>query len=189
MSAGSLIGFALAFIAATWIISLVFGAGMLVLSRATRRDPALERAATGVALVMPPLLGAAAVAAVIVYSIRAAGGAGDHCGPHDHHPHLCVIHGAAWAANAWAVAALAVAGAVVLARGVRLMVAHVRGGRAIDDLGRIAVEMDGVLHVPSERPFLFVAGARGGAIFVSSAAWQALAPAERAAAVAHERAH
>jgi Zn-dependent protease with chaperone function len=189
MAAGSLVGFGLALVAAIWAVSLALGASALLLSRMARRDPALERAAVSVALVAPPILGAAAVMAILVHSFAAAGSNADHCGGHGHHLHLCVAHGAAWAANAWAVAALAAVAALMLARAVFLVESLVRGSRAIADLRRVATETDGVFLVPSDRLFVFTAGIRRGATFASSAAWRALGPDERAAAVAHERAH
>ena len=189
MATGSLVGFGLALVAAIWTVSLALGASALLLSRMARRDPALERAAASIALVAPPILGAAAVVAILVHSFAAAGSDGDHCGGHAHHLHLCVVHGAAWAANAWAVAALAAASALMLARVVFLVASFVRGSRAIGDLRRVAVETDGVFLVPSDRLFVFTAGIWRGATFASSAAWRALGPDERAAALAHERAH
>lgn len=189
MATGSLVGFGLALVAAIWTVSLVLGASALLLSRMARRDPALERAAASVALVAPPILGAAAVVAILLHSFAAAGSDGDHCGGHAHHLHLCVVHGAAWAANAWAVAALAAVAALMLVRVVVLVASLVRGSRAIGDLRRVAVETDGVFLVPSDRLFVFTAGIWRGATFASSAAWRALGPDERAAALAHERAH
>lgn len=189
MASGSLVGFALALVAAIWAVSLTLGATALLVSRVTGRDPALERTAASVALVAPLVLGTAAVLAIVVHSFAAAGSSADHCGGHAHHLHLCVAHGAAWAANAWAVGALAAVAAMAVARAAALVVSLVGGSRAIGDLRRVAVETDGVLVVPSDRLFVFTAGIRRGATFASSAAWRALGPDERAAAVAHERAH
>lgn len=189
MAAGSLVGFGLALVAAIWAVSLLLGATALLVSRASGRDPALERVAASVALLAPPILGAAAVLAIVVHSFAAAGSTADHCGGHGHHLHLCVAHGAAWAANAWAVASLVAVGALVLARAVDLFTSFVRGLRAIADLRRVAVDSDGVFLVPSDRLFVFTAGIWRGATFASSAAWRTLGPDERAAALAHERAH
>jgi hypothetical protein len=189
MVAGSLVGFGLALVATMWAVSLVLGAAALLVSRASGRDPALERAAATVGLGAPPILGAAAVMAIVVHSFSAVGSGADHCGEHGHHLHLCVAHGASWAANSAAVAALAAVGAVMLARIVALIASLVSGYRAVSDLRRVAVEIDGVLVVPSERFFVFTAGFWRGATFASSAAWRTLGAAERAAAVAHERAH
>lgn len=186
---GTVIGFALAFITASWALSLILGAAAWVLSRATARDPAIERAAATIAVVAPPVLGLAVVVAIVAQSLAAAGGAGDHCAPHDHHLHLCVVHGAGWGREAWAVVAIAVIGTVIAARVVGLGLVQWRGARAIDDLRRVSIEERGVHLAPSDLPFLFAAGLARGRIFVSSAAWEALDEGERRAAIAHERAH
>jgi Zn-dependent protease with chaperone function len=189
MDGGTMVGFALAFVTATWSLSVVLCAAGALAVRLSTRDPAVERTAAAIAVASPPLLGLAAVVAIVVHSVAAAGGPGDHCAPHDHHLHLCVVHGTAWGREAWAVVAATVMGTFMLARVIGLGAAHVRGARAARDLRRVSVVSDGVHLVSAERPFLFVTGLARGAIFVSSAAWQALDAGERAAAIAHERAH
>jgi Zn-dependent protease with chaperone function len=113
----------------------------------------------------------------------------DHCPTHDHHAHLCLAHGDAWASRPWAVALVASAVAIVLARLSLFAAALLRGRRAVALLRSASTRIDDVRLVDSDRPFCFVSGLRTPEIYASSAAWHGLDEDERAAMFAHERGH
>lgn len=195
MSGESLIGFAFLFVVTTLVASLVLGGVALAFGRRLRAaGPRVERVAYGLALLAPPA--AASVLVVVLATFSIAGpwwGVADHCGHHAHHLHLCLRHGASWGAHAWAVASIA-GTSVFLAVHVGRRIFRVASARAaVARLVRAATtrEVRGgtVLVVPSTRAFSFVSGVRRPRIFVSAAAWELLAEDERAAMLAHERAH
>jgi Zn-dependent protease with chaperone function len=185
----SAIGFALAFLGAAWTASAACGALVLAASSWLRRlGPAAERRAATCAILAGPALGVAIAGTLAARSLATPWfGWTDHCPAHGHHLHLCWFHGAAWGDVPWAVAALAAVGVVVAARVVLATIDAARARGAIRRIARVAVEIaPGVLLAPARRAFCFVAGGR---VFVSSAAWDELDEAGRAAVVAHERAH
>jgi Zn-dependent protease with chaperone function len=186
----SFIGFGLAFVAASWITSILLSAGVLLGGR--RRDAEVERAGAAAALVLPVAIALSVVLALVGRSLAIPLlGLDDHCPAHGHHLHLCLFHGAGWVAHPWAIAAIALVGTVLTLRLGQTIVAWVRTARALRRLERAATTLDGgrVLVAPSPRVFFFVAGLRRPRVYVSSAAWDALADDERRAALAHERAH
>jgi Zn-dependent protease with chaperone function len=186
VSAASLIGFGLVFLLVSWLSSSLLTA---MIRTVAPRGPAVERRAAFLAAALPVLLGAAVVTILIGESLLGA----DHCSTHDHHAHLCLVHGIAWADRGWAVALVAASAAAVLARGAALAHSMLRGARLMrrlrwttrNQLG----EPDAMHVVPSERPFCFVAGLRRPRIFVSTAARRVLAEDEWQAMLAHERDH
>ncbi len=187
MSAASLIGFGAVFLLACWGASAALA---MVLHRAAPRRPALERRAASLAAALPVALGAGLVVILVVQSLLGE----DHCLHHDHHAHLCLVHGGAWASRTWAVALVAVGGAVALVRGAALGFSMLRGLRLLRPLRRAAAlglarRQGELIVVPSERPFCFVAGLRHPRIFASTAARAALAEDEWQAMLAHERGH
>jgi Zn-dependent protease with chaperone function len=186
VSIASLGGFALVFVLVAWSLSAIGGLALLggrtVLRR---RGPAVERRAAAIVAVVPVVLGFAVVAALIVRSLVGL----DHCEIHHHHAHLCLVHGAVWLERAWVVAALATVAAVVTMRSAFLGANLLRGTRGLAELASVSTAHGDVRIVESERAFGFVAGLVHPAIYVSSCAWAALTEVERAALVAHERAH
>ncbi|WP_410592807.1 M56 family metallopeptidase [Amycolatopsis sp. lyj-23] len=80
---------------------------------------------------------------------------------------------------------LVVVGARLVRTGVRYLRWARRMSRELDDHGRDG----GVVVLPGEEPVAFAAPGRGGRIAVSTGMLAALAPAERRALLAHERAH
>ena len=185
---GALVGFALAFLLVSWGAS----ASLATLAWwADRRgaDAAVGRTLGAVAILVPPVLGGVVVAAIAVDSLARLAGGGDHCLPHAHHLHLCVAHGGGWAASPAAMVAVAVAAALVAAQAARIAVAHIQGGRGLRSLARVAEARGGAQVVPSDRVFLFAGGILRPRVYASSAAWDQLSLDERAAALAHERAH
>jgi Zn-dependent protease with chaperone function len=184
--AGSLVGFALVFLLVAWTLSascalLMSAAG----SRLRRLGPALQRRVATLAAVLPVTFAIIVVATLVIRSYAGV----DHCQAHDHHAHLCTVHGADWLHRPWAVA-LVVAGAAALAmRLAGLGAALWRGGRAVAQLRATSAALGELRLVESAQPFCFVAGGRRPEIFVSTAVWNGLADDEREAMLAHERAH
>lgn len=194
MTAASLVGFALALVVVAWLASVGLTGAVLVAQPWLRRcGPATERTATTLAIVMPPMIAVALVVPVVVDSVLAAGTAGaDHCGIHDHHAHLCVVHGGAWADAPGAIVALALVGALVLGRLSRLAWAVFTMRRAVARLDAslpAKVAAAELRLVPTTHTFCFVAGVRHPRIYIGAGLWQRLDDEARAALLAHERAH
>ncbi len=194
MNAGSLVGFALAIVVVAWLIAGVLGGSHLLIRRwAARRGPATERSIALFALLVPPLVALAVVTPVAVGSVLAAGAAAaDHCGAHDHHAHLCVVHGAGWIDQPAAVATLALVGGLAVVGVARLLWSAVGMRRLVRRLAATATTHDGVDDVrvvPTTRAFAFVAGFWRPRVYVGAGLWDRLAPASREALLAHERAH
>ncbi len=188
----SLIGFGVAFLAAAWMGSALLGtAALLGTRRLERRGPAAVRAAATAALLLGPLLGIVLVLAVAGNSLADGWlGVADHCPEHDHHLHLCVVHGGSWASQPWAVATVAMAGTWMLVAVARRLTGVLHARRALHRIERLARPVDaGVLVAPAATRFCFTAGMLRPRIFISSAAWQALDRDQRRAVVAHEQAH
>lgn len=190
MAAGSLIGFALAFVLVTWTLSAVAAAVV----RGQRRrlaaaGPAVERRAAALALLLPPALALVAMVSVGLAPLQGI----DHCEAHGHHLHLCLVHGAAWATRPLAVA-LATGVAVMLALGAWSGLGGLRRTRAaVRALARAGshrrVAGVDVVVAPFDRRLSFTAGVWRPRIYVSSAVWERLDEDERAALLAHEVAH
>jgi Zn-dependent protease with chaperone function len=190
---GSFVGFALLFLGSSVCLSLVSGLALLgCRRRLADGGPALERAAAGWALVLPPLLAALVTAAVLGQSLLGrALGIPDHCPSDGFHPHLCAYHGAEWASHTWPVVLVAVIGSLALYRAVARLWRLALAGRLVETLQAAAdgrPEMD-VHIVRSDKAFCFSAGFFRSRIFVSTAVWQRLDESERKAVLAHERAH
>lgn len=184
--AGALVGFMLVFFLTAWAVSGLLFVALRANNGAIRRlGPAAERRVTALAAALPVVIALAVVATLIVRSLAGA----DHCPAHDHHAHLCVAHGEGWAERAWYVAVVAGALAMLGTRLGLLGAALVRGRRRVALLRAASTSVDGVRLVDSSRAFCFVAGLRRPEIYASTGVWNALAPEEREAMLAHERAH
>jgi len=192
---GSLVGFGLVFLVVSWAGSALLGGALLASRRRLRRaGPRTERALASAALAAPPLAAATLVVSLAGFSLmQAVLGAGDHCGEHGHHLHLCLRHGGAWSESGAALTAFLLLGAVAVAGVVRRLQAY----RVTLGLLR-EIERHGVRHpglppdarlVPSEAPLCVTAGLLRPRILISTTAWTLLAADERRAVLAHERAH
>jgi hypothetical protein len=182
MTAASLIGFGVVFLLVCGITSGVLA---LLVPRLGRPGPAAERRIAELAALVPVVLSSAVVAILAIQSVVGD----DHCDTHGHHAHLCVQHGMMWAERPWAIAVVAAAIAVVAARAIVLLASTVRGHANVARLRQTLPDDARVQLVPSERVFCFVAGLRRPAIYVSTAARDALAPEEWDAMLAHETSH
>lgn len=189
----SLIGFALAFLAATWIASAALGLGYWAFRRRlASAGPAVERAASATAIVFAPLVGVAITVALASSSLQNWWrGVDDHCLSNGHHPHLCLEHGGAWSGEVWALVALGVVAAFLLTATVRratsLWSTAIATRRFVSAAG--PANSREVVVVESDRSFCFVSGFWRPRIYVSTLTWAALDEDERAALLAHERAH
>lgn len=180
---GALLGFALVFVV-TAVTGSVLATGTLLVARRRleARGPLAERRAAELAAVVPLVIAAIAVGALVVQATFGV----DHCATHGHHAHLCFQHGAMWMDKPWVAVVVAVTSAAALGRATIAVAAYLRGSRGIRALAAVSVAVDDVQIVASPRAFCFVA--RRG-VFVSSRVWGALPLDERAAVVAHERGH
>lgn len=183
---GGLIGFGVVFSligVATSVVACAALAGFTAAAR--RRGPAVERRAVELATLVPIVAATIGVAALVAHSLTAS----DHCPGHGHHAHLCVAHGAAWLERPWAIAAGAAALMVGLGRATVLASIVLRGRARVRALASVATVVGELRLVESPRAFCFVAGLWRSAIYASTAAWRGLDDDERAAMLAHERAH
>lgn len=188
MAAGSLIGFALLFIAVSWTISLLCGL-MVWLGRKALREAgaSMERAASASALIVPVCLASALATVILSQSFVVE----HHCLAHGHHPHLCLYHGGPWADAGWAVFLVALFAVTFLARLAQRMRGAwqtVEARRALERTAERNDEHD-IFIAPARSVFCFVTGMVRPRIFLSTRAWEKLDAAERHAVVAHERAH
>lgn len=183
---GSVVGFAVVFVLVVVAASAI-GCGLALASARVlaARGPATERRAVALAAVTPIVAGALVVVALVVHSAITI----DHCQDHDHHAHLCVAHGAAWLARPWAVAVAAAAAVVATGRIALWVATWARARSRVRALAAVARPVDDLRVVDSPRRFCFVVGARRPTIYASTAALAALTDDERAAMLAHERAH
>jgi hypothetical protein len=185
MTAASLFGFGAVFLLVCGATSALLA---MVLPALGRPGPAVERRIAELAAALPVLLATSVVAILAIESLVGF----DHCDTHGHHAHLCLHHGMVWAERRWAVALVAAGIAAFAVRSIALVAASVRGHLLVAKL-RAIVPCDPcdarVQIVPSERVFCFVVGPWRPAIFVSTAARDALAPDEWDAMLAHEHSH
>lgn len=192
MSVGSLIAFGLVFAGVSLTLSLVLNS-LLWWARGRLRPLGawVERRAAAAALLLPPLLGLAVVAALGAESLLALSAGTDHCLGHDHHLHLCVQHGAAWLTQPWALSLVAAGCTFVGTRFVVAVWAHAMAQRAANRLRSLGKALDDARSylVPSQERFAFTAGVASPAVIISQGAWDALERSEREAVVAHELAH
>lgn len=184
MSLGGVIGFGV--LAVVLLTACSLAAALLFrLARPRFVGPVAEKNAAAWAL-LAPLVIATSLLALIAWR---GSGSMDHCVGHDHHAHFCLVHGAAWLHRPWAVA-IAVASSVTIALRVAMIAwRRMAAKRAIAQVRAVSREVDGVRIAPSDRVFCFVAGWRRPEVYVSSRAWNALTNDQRAAVLAHERAH
>ncbi len=193
---GSLIGFALVFVAVTWASQAVLVGGLLAARERLRRlGPRAERRAASIALALPVALGVAASIGLAGFSLLGpALGAPDHCLEDGHHLHLCLRHGADWTAASWGVAVTAGLGALLVVRVSRGVADAWRASHRLRILRAVSSERllaDGTTLVcaPSRQPFCFTAGLRTPRVYVGTATLARLGDDQQTAMLAHERAH
>lgn len=186
MQPGSLVGFGVVFVLVAWTLSVALTLLLWMRRHWLRRlGPAAERRAVELVAAVPVLFGIAVVAVLVVRSQVGT----DHCQVHDHHVHLCLMHGAPWTEQLWAVALVTLVGAISFVRFAILGAAVLRRRRSVARLRRACRHEDGIWWVDTPHALCFVSGFRDPEIFVSTGTWLALGDDERAAMLAHERAH
>ncbi|MFZ5480825.1 MAG: M56 family metallopeptidase [Myxococcota bacterium] len=185
------LGFALA------CAAVAFSAGGFVslpawaLATASRRLPLPAARRADLALfagVLPGLVAAGVLAGVATPSLLdALGVRPDHCGGHDHHVHLCVVHAATIPARLAGLGALA---AVVLAvRAGAVFAGLVRMGRRLSALERLGRVEGDVVRLPGSPRLCHAVGLLRPRVLVSDSLARAVAADQLAAALSHERAH
>ncbi|HEU0030039.1 MAG TPA: M56 family metallopeptidase [Kofleriaceae bacterium] len=186
---GSLVGFAAAFVIVAWGVSALLCGGALAARRIVATGgPRAERAMFAAALVLAPVVAAIVVGVVGARSLLLAGI--DHCTGHGHHPHLCLVHGGAWVEVPVAVVAVAMVGAYLVVRVCQLAWTAWTARGALREIAAVSREVEpGVFVASVTTAFCFTAGIIRPRIYVSSAIWDTLEADERAAMLAHERAH
>lgn len=192
MTAASLVAFALVFFGASVGLSALMATSVLALGGTLRRlGPWVERRAAASALMFPPVLALGLVAVLAGESALGLRAGTDHCLEHDHHLHLCLLHGAAWASRAWALALVGLAATFVAARAGLSAWAHAMAQRSANRLRSLGAELEtrGCYVVPARERFAFTAGLASPTVILSSAAWGTLSPDQRDAVLAHELGH
>lgn len=170
------------------VVSLAAGVAAAFASRvhATARADLLVAVA-----IAPALAVVATVAAVVGPSVLdVLGWRPDHCVLHDHHSHLCAVHGEL--PPAWLAGLGAVAWATLAVRLLGTTLSQVRSSRALTALarlGRPSLDDPSRIEVPGS-PWVCVAtGVVHRRVVVSSSLREELTPACWRAALAHEQAH
>lgn len=189
---GSLVGFGAVFLALGWLVSALMCAAVLLNTRRLQElGPLVERRAAALALLLPPLLSLGATAILAASSWQ---NPQDHCAVHDHHLHLCLYHGGAWIHKSLTLAVVVVAALAVATRTAWLLLQVARAPRALARMLTVAEPSEQfagipVVLVPTRLAFCFTSGLLQPRIYISTAAWERLGPAERQAVLAHEVAH
>ena len=158
---GALVVFSVTGIVVSGAAGWLFG---LTMTGGERLSPRAQVRLARLALLAPPMLGAAMATAVVT-----PGGLGfaDHCLEHaDHHIHLCWTHGAptpplvaSVLSGGWSL--------FVLARLASPLLSLVRGHRALRRLRALATSRDGRWILPQAAPEAFTAGVLRPQVFVS----------------------
>ncbi len=168
------------------------GGGMLypaVRERIERLAPEDRALLLKLMAALPWLLAVGALLLALLPSfVTVPGWIEDHCLPHEHHPHLCLVHGI-WAPSglAWVIAgALALAGGTFWAR---LIYRLYHGHRQVRMLLRLA-RQSGSYHVlPSGRFLAFSAGLWRPRTLLTTKVLDHLEEGDLAVVLAHESAH
>lgn len=112
----------------------------------------------------------------------------DHCLPHDHHPHLCFVHGR-WMPSGpvWgSLALLALGGGILWAR----LVARVfRAHRVVRSLMRVSRPQGTLQVLPTRHPMAFTAGLLRPRMVVSDAVLTSLPTEDLDIVLRHEEGH
>lgn len=161
----------------------------MVRSRIDRLAPEDRTQMLGFLAVLPWLLAFGALLLAFLPSfVHIPGWIEDHCLPHDHHPHLCLVHGC-WMPSGplWGcVGALGLLGAIMWARLVhRVLQAH----RMVLGLMRLSRVQGSLRVLPSPRAMAFTAGLLRPKTVISNAVLEGLGADELRVVIAHEEAH
>lgn len=112
----------------------------------------------------------------------------DHCGPHDHHPHLCLNHGF-WMPSGPLWVSVGLLLLVGLAMWGRLVLRVVRSHRMVHGLMHVSRAQGAVQVLADPRPMAFSAGLLHPTTVVSEAVVRRLAPLDLRVILDHEAAH
>ena len=166
----SLIGFSLVFVLAYWIASLALhGVHALAGSRLRRMGERVEGLVAALVLLLPGVLALGVVVPIALFSALSPD---HHCDVHDHHLHLCALHGTGWWDHDWArivvglLAGLAFVRLTRLALRItktrRLTAALIRAGATLptDASPHASSRPCPVVLVPSRGAFCFTTGLR-----------------------------
>lgn len=192
----SLIGFGLLFAALCFAGSFLAAAAIrLARPVFVKLGPRVERVAAALALVGPPVIASLLTLILMGASFTAnLGPAEDHCGVHDHHLHLCLVHGGAWSHGTPPAVILAVLSALIAIRLARAAHIALRAKRDFKVL-QAASEPAGVERgfnvrlIESEQAFCVLSASHPPSLIAGKKAWSSLDDDERAAVIEHERAH
>jgi Zn-dependent protease with chaperone function len=193
MTAPSLIAFGFVFLATSMVLSLLLGICLRILNGRLRSLGAwAERRAATLMLVAPPLVSLLLVGVLAAESAWSLFAGTDHCTQHSHHLHICLVHGAEWAARPLAVGLLVVMGVLVALRLGHLTWSHVQAQRAAWRFRRLGEPLTSgrcAVLAPLDQPMVFTAGALSPTIVISRGAWDGLSADERRAVLEHELTH
>ncbi len=157
------------------------------------RLSAAARADRAFLLGLAPAVGALGIVGgtALPSMLTAAGLMVDHCDDHDHHVHLCLVHGAE--TPVWLLSLGALALAIFAVRAVHLSVTSLRRHRSLRALERLGVVDTGsdfpVVRVPGAPRLCLATGLFRRRIVYSASLAEHLSSAELASALAHEAAH
>ena len=165
------------------------GAYPLLRSRLDRIAPE-DRAQVHAALALLPWIAAITILllAFVPSFVTIPGWIEDHCGPHDHHPHLCLNHGF-WMPSGplWVGVGLLIL--VGLAVWGRLVLRVIRSHRVVLGLMHVSRTQGAVQVIPDARPLAFSAGLLHPTTVLSEAVLDRLDPQELEVVLDHEAAH
>lgn len=168
-----------------WLVSV---GSWVVLPLARRLAPVARAELSACLALLPAVASFLVVGAVSAPSVLYGLGLGqDHCLGHEHHPHVCLWHGAllpAWLA--W-IGAVGVAASAT--RALQVLAGLVHAERLGASLAASGAERDGVHVVPASLAVCHAVGAVRPRVVVSRAVVDGLGEDELRAAIAHERAH
>lgn len=174
------------------LVSVAVSLGWRCVARWLEDAHPFDRArAALVAGAAPIVVSAAVVAACLLPGfVGALGGFGDHCLGHPEHLHVCLVHPRfVMSVGLAALAGLACLGLARLgAPALRAWLQAMRRSQLLR-LSPARVLAPDLREIESDRPFCFTSGFLRPTIWVSRALWRTLPEAQRAAALAHERAH
>ncbi len=175
------------------LVAAVLGGGTLgtvrLLRSPLRRVPPARRAdLLTLANALPGFTSLALVSAVAFPAVQTALGLeADHCVTHDHHAHLCFIHGAIVRPAIAALGAACVA--TLLLRAAGLLLGELKRARSLWRLERLGRRVERTTWLPTSEPICATVGLLRPRVLVSEALKTGIDASELDAAIAHERAH
>lgn len=112
----------------------------------------------------------------------------DHCLPHDHHPHLCLVHGL-WMPSGPIWVSIGIFAVLGIAIWTRLLRRTLRAQQLVQSLIRLSRRSGAVQVLPTHRILAFSAGLLHPQTVVSNAVIERLDASDLEVVVAHEEAH